>query len=81
MAFDWHSSEITRATPLTASYRNRRNVRRFFQAECGEGFRFDRPFMGWLKTAVGQTMGSAADEWCRREAAKRQPASPAATDA
>ena len=68
MGFDWHSTEITRATPLTATYRNTQNVRRFFHAECGEQFKFDRPFMAWLKTAVGQTMGDAADEWLRREA-------------
>ncbi|KQV73173.1 DUF6434 domain-containing protein [Rhizobium sp. Root1220] len=71
MAFDWHSDEITRTTPLTGSYRNTQNVRRFFQTECGEGFKFDRSLMAWLKTAIDQTMGDAADEWRRREAAKR----------
>jgi Domain of unknown function (DUF6434) len=70
MAFDWHSSEITRQTPLTKSYRNTQNVRRFFKAECGDDFKFDRAFMAWLKTAVGRTMGDAADEWLRRQAAK-----------
>jgi hypothetical protein len=65
-AFDWHGGEITRATPITATYRNTQNVRRFFQSECGDGFAFDRAFMAWLKTGAGKTMGDAADEWRRR---------------
>jgi hypothetical protein len=41
-------------------------VRRFFKAACGERFRFDRPFMAWMKAACGKTMGEAADEWTPR---------------
>jgi len=69
--FDWHSGDIARATPITKSYRNTQKVRRFFKAECGADFKFDRAFMAWLKAAVGQTMGDAVDEWHRREGAKR----------
>jgi hypothetical protein len=69
VGFDWHSSRITRRTAVTASYRNTQNVRRFFKAQCGEHFRFDRSFMAWLRAAPGRTMGEAADEWRRREAA------------
>lgn len=47
-AFDWHSDPITRATPITASYRNTQNARRFFRAHCGNGFKFDRSFMAGL---------------------------------
>lgn len=65
-SFDWHRGPITRATPITASYRNTQAVRRFFRAECGEGFRFDRPFMAWLIDGAPKTMGDAADEWLRR---------------
>lgn len=71
MTFDWHSSDITRSTSISTSYRSTQNVRRFFKAECGEQFKFDRSFMAWLKTASGLTMGDAADEWLRREAARR----------
>jgi hypothetical protein len=71
MTFDWHSNKITRATPLTKSYRSTQNVRRFFKAECGDGFKFDRSLMAWLKTAVDQNMGDAVDEWRRREANRR----------
>ena len=43
--FDWHADAITRATAIDARYRSTQNVRRFFRAECGEGFAFDRAFM------------------------------------
>jgi hypothetical protein len=66
--FDWHGGRITRATPVTNSYRNTQNVRRFFKKECGEGFKFDRHFMAWLKDGEAKTMGNAADEWLRRQA-------------
>jgi hypothetical protein len=64
-AFDWHADPISRATPITKSYRNTQNVRRFPIRECGDTFRFDRPFMAWLKDGRKKTMGDAADEWIR----------------
>jgi len=70
-AFDWHGAPITRKTAITASYRNTQNVRRFFQSQCGADFKFDRPFMAWLKNARRKTMGDAVDEWQRRKAGKR----------
>lgn len=65
-AFDWHSDPITRETAITPSYRNTQNVRRFLTAQCGDRFKFDRPFMAWLKDGAPKTMGDAADEWLRR---------------
>jgi hypothetical protein len=65
-AFDWHGGKITRTTAITRDYRNTQNVRRFFKAQCGAAFRFDRPFMAWLKDGSPKTMGDAADEWLRR---------------
>jgi hypothetical protein len=59
--FDWHANPIGRATVIHANYRNTQNVRRFFKRTCGEHFKFDRPFMAWMKAAVGKTMGEAAD--------------------
>jgi hypothetical protein len=70
--FDWHGGAITRATPITSSYRNTQNVRRFFRAECGAAFNFDRPLMAWLKDGAEKTMGDAADEWLRRTATRRE---------
>jgi Domain of unknown function (DUF6434) len=71
VAFDWHADPIARGTPITKSYRNTQNVRRFFKAECGDVFKFDRAFMAWLKDSAVKTMGDAADEWLRRRTAAR----------
>jgi Domain of unknown function (DUF6434) len=69
--FDWHSAPIRRSTPVTTSYRNTQNVRRFFKAVCGDHFRFDRSFMAWMKNGKPKTMGEAAEEWLRREAKRK----------
>lgn len=80
-SFDWHGGRVTRATPVTGSYRNTQNVRRFFKSECGDDFKFDRGFMAWIKTGAANTMGEAADEWRRRNAAKRRGFGASARDA
>ncbi len=64
--FDWHSDPIDRDTPVTASYRNTQNVRRFLRAQCGEDFAFDRSFMAWIKDGRAKTMGMVAEEWLMR---------------
>ena len=64
--FDWHSDPITPETPVTKSYKNTQNVRRFLTAECGPAFRFDRDFMAWIKDGSDKTMGDVAREWRRR---------------
>ena len=66
--FDWHADEITRATPVDKAYRNTQNVRRFLKQECGANFRFDRPFMAWIKDGAPKTMGDVVDEWLSRSA-------------
>lgn len=66
--FDWHSSPITRETPVDGSYRNTQNVRRFLTGECGQGFKFDRAFMAWIRDGSPKTMGDVADEWSRTHA-------------
>ena len=69
--FDWHSDEITPETPITATYRNTQNVRRYFRSACGDHFRFNRPFIQWLKDGKKKTMGDAAKEWLRRESVRK----------
>ena len=64
--FDWHCDRITRATLLTRTYRNTQNVRRFLRSQCGDDFKFDRPFMQWIKDGTKKTMGDVADEWLKR---------------
>ncbi|EIK67842.1 hypothetical protein PseBG33_2610 [Pseudomonas synxantha BG33R] len=67
MAFDWHSDPLTRGTPVTPSYKNTQNVRRFMREQCGPTFKFNRPFMAWILNGVPKTMGDVVDEWQRRE--------------
>lgn len=63
--FDWHSDTITAETPVTGSYRNTQNVRRFLKETCGPDFRFNRAFMAWIKNGEPKTMGDVAMEWQR----------------
>ncbi len=65
--FNWHTDTITRSTAVTVGYRNTQNVRRFLKSQCGAGFKFDRPFMRWIKDGTDKTMGDVADEWVRRQ--------------
>jgi hypothetical protein len=64
--FDWHAEPITRQTPVTENYRHTQNVRRFLRSECGGDFKFDRPFMSWIRNGSLKTMGDVTDEWLRR---------------
>ncbi|HAW23570.1 MAG TPA: hypothetical protein DCX38_09410 [Pseudomonas sp.] len=66
MKFDWHKDRITDETPVTDTYRNTQNVRRFMIEACGPGFRFDQDFMAWVKDGISKTMGQVAGEWLRR---------------
>ena len=68
MSVDWHAGPITRATPLDKNYRNTQKVRQFMVGECGDGFKFDRTFMAWIKGGEPVTLGDVADEWLRRRA-------------
>lgn len=61
--FDWHSEPLTRETPLTNSYKNTQNVRRFFQEQLGESFKFNIEFMAWMKANEGKTLSDACDEY------------------
>lgn len=64
--FDWHYSPLYSHTVIAPGYRNTQNVRRFFVAEIGDAFRFDRGFMAWMSDNPGKTLGDAVDEWRRR---------------
>ncbi len=70
MPFDWHADPITLETPLTKSYRNTQNVRRFLTSHCGPEFHFDRPFMAWIKNGTPKTMRDLVQEWQRRNPPK-----------
>lgn len=66
MDFDWHSDVITRATRVTPSYKNTQNVRRFMLEQCGPAFKFNRPFMAWIRNGAPKTLGEVVEEWQRR---------------
>lgn len=73
MDFDWHRDTITRASPVTPSYKNTQNVRRFMLEHCGPGFTFDRPFMAWIKNDIAKNLGDVVDEWRRRNPDRQEP--------
>ena len=72
MDFDWHSDTLTRATPVTSSYKNTQNVRRFMLEHCGPGFKFDRPFMAWIRNGMAKNLGAVVDEWRRRNPGRQE---------
>lgn len=57
--FDWHSEVLSMQTKITDSYKNTQNVRRFFKAALGDGFKFDIAFMEWMKTNTGKSLEDA----------------------
>lgn len=57
--FDWHSAPLSADTIITDSYKNTRNVRRFFKAAVGDGFKFNIAFMDWMKSNTGKTLADA----------------------
>ncbi|MEZ8038227.1 DUF6434 domain-containing protein [Vibrio sp. 1F263] len=61
--FDWHCDKITAETPVTNTYKGSQNVRSFLKEACGPDFKFDRPFMAWIKDGNPKTMGDVAREW------------------
>lgn len=55
---------LTPETLIPAGYRNTEAVRAWFRSVLGEGFRFNVPFMTWMKENAGRkTFGEAADAW------------------
>ena len=69
--FDWSTAELTRDTIITDNYKNTQNVRAFFEEEIGPRFKFNTPFMNWMKSHSGSTLGEAIVEWERIAAVKK----------
>ena len=68
--FDWHSAHLSRDTVITSNYKSTQNVRRFLRKECGDHFKFSRPFMFWVKDGTPKTLGEVADKWLKLTALK-----------
>ncbi len=71
--FDWHSADLTPETVITDSYKNSQNVRRFFKAQLGDGFKFNIEFMAWMKANAGRTLAEACEEYRAMKARKAAP--------
>ncbi|MGR3511852.1 MAG: DUF6434 domain-containing protein [Paracoccaceae bacterium] len=69
--FDWHSEPLTPETVITDSYKNSQNVRRFFKAELGEGFKFNIAFMEWMRSNTGSTLAEACAAYREIRAAEK----------
>ncbi len=50
-------------------------MRRFFKSQVGDGFKFNRAFMAWMKENVGQPLSAAVDEYLRLQADSAKPGS------
>ncbi|MFK7868672.1 MAG: DUF6434 domain-containing protein [Roseobacter sp.] len=61
--FDWHSAPLTPDTVITESYKNSQNVRRFFKSQVGDGFKFNIPFMDWMRQNTGKTLAEAVEAY------------------
>lgn len=63
---DWHSDAIRRDSLVNRTYKSTQNVRRFTTSHCGADFKFDRPFMAWIRDGTPKTVGDVAHEWLKR---------------
>jgi hypothetical protein len=52
-------------TKITDNYKNTENVRKFFDQQIGEHFKFNVRFMNWMKVNSGKTLQEAIEEWKR----------------
>lgn len=60
-------------TILSPAYKNGREARRFFQEQCGTGFRFSIPLLAFIKKSTGKTLRDVVNEWHRLDAIKKSP--------
>ena len=61
--FDWQHTPLTLDTIITDNYKNTAHVRLFFSKQIGPHFRFNVPFIEWMKTNIGQTLQDAITQW------------------
>lgn len=63
--FDWHSESLTLETPITDTYKNTQNVRRFMVSQVGSKFHFSISLMEWMTANAGKTLKDAVVEYQR----------------
>jgi len=59
------SGEITIYSIVQKGYKNDEKNRNFFKSVIGDHFKFNVPFMKWMKENHGKTYGEAIEEWLR----------------
>lgn len=56
---------------IPENYKNDKIHREFFKSVIGERFKFNVPFMAWMKASPGKTYQEAVNEWLRIESEKK----------
>ena len=74
--FDWNTELLTPQTVITDNYKNTQNVRQFFEGQIGKSFKFNVPFMNWLKSNIGQSLQEAVQAWHHIQQAKKSSQQP-----
>ncbi len=65
------NSPLTLEAVIPDGYRNDEHHRSFFKKEIGEHFKFNVPFMDWMKANAGKTYREAISEWKKIDAEKK----------
>lgn len=72
-SFDWKTAELSLDTVITDSYKNTQNVRSFFKENAHPAFKFNTPFMEWMKDNVGLTLADACEAYLASKAEQSMP--------
>ena len=70
-SFNWKREKLSLKTTITDNYKNTENVREFFQKKIGKKFKFNVPFMNWMKQNTGKTLDDAVNKWKEIELEKK----------
>jgi hypothetical protein len=68
---DKTEESISLEKQIQANYRNDKFHREFFKSIIGKRFKFNVPFMNWMKSNSNKTYQQAVDEWLRIEIEKK----------
>ncbi|MBN1183529.1 MAG: hypothetical protein JXB49_14665 [Bacteroidales bacterium] len=66
------STPLSLDAKIPDEYKNDERHRIFFKSEIGEHFKFNVPFMNWMKENSGKTYKEAVEEWNRIVSEKKQ---------
>lgn len=69
--FNWNSTKLDLNTLITDNFSCTENVRSFFKQTIGENFKFNVPFLKWLKSNNGKTLEEAIEKWKEINAHKK----------